>query len=352
VLVIAPAQAAGLGDFEAEARRLSNAGVCRFVYVASRFQGEGAAGEICTAAKAALGDWREGLPDVLVLIRGGGAVNDLAWLNDYQLARFICDAPVPVFTGLGHERDSTVLDEVAHTAFDTPSKVIAGIEGLIRSRVSEARAAFEAITTGSARLAALARSNSTRLCGTVENGALRHLASARERAHELVVDVRHEAYLALRDASDHTRSRMVEVRYGAVDQMTDAKRRAPVLLTQVHAAAQAAIGTVRARSDNAFEGVVARAANATQRAAERADTALANVAQAARAGVAQAKTAAQALMREVAGQGPEKTLARGFALVCSADAKPVTSAERAAHARSLVVQFHDGSVRAKAQHEE
>jgi exodeoxyribonuclease VII large subunit len=76
VLVIAPAQAAGLGDFEAEARRLSNAGVCRFVYVASRFQG--AAGEICAAAKAALRDWRDGRPDVLVLIRGGGAVNDLA----------------------------------------------------------------------------------------------------------------------------------------------------------------------------------------------------------------------------------------------------------------------------------
>ena len=352
VLVIAPAQAAGLGDFEAEARRLSNAGVCRFVYVASRFQGEGAAGEVCAAAKAALRDWREGLPDVLVLIRGGGAVNDLAWLNDYQLARFICDAPVPVFTGLGHERDSTVLDEVAHTAFDTPSKVIAGIEGLIRSRASEARAAYEAITACSARLAALARSNSTRLCATVENGALRHLASARARARELVIDVRHEAYLALRDASDHTRSRMGAVRHDAVEQLADAKRRAPVLLTQVHAAAQAAIGTVRVRSDNAFEGVLERTANATQRATERADTAMANVAQAARAGVAQAKTSAQALMREVAGQGPEKTLARGFALVRSADGKPVTSAERATHAGSLVVQFHDGSVRAKAQHEE
>jgi exodeoxyribonuclease VII large subunit len=352
VLVIAPAQAAGLGDFEAEARRLSNAGVCRFLYVASRFQGEGAAGEICAAAKAALRDWHDGLPDALVLIRGGGAVNDLAWLNDYQLARFICDAPVPVFTGLGHERDSTVLDEVAHTAFDTPSKVIAGIEGLIRSRASEARAVFEAITASSARLAALARSNSTRLCATVENGSLRHLASARERARELMVDVRHEAYLAVRDASDKTRSRMGEVRYGAVEQLADAKRRAPVLLTQVHAAAQATIGTVRAQSDKAFEGVLERSANATQRATERADTAMANVAQAARAGVAQAKTAAQALMREVAGQGPEKTLARGFALVRSANGKPVTSAERAAAAGSLVVQFHDGSMRAKAQHEE
>jgi exodeoxyribonuclease VII large subunit len=46
-----------------------------------------------------------------VIIRGGGAVNDLARLNDYELARFICLSPVHVLTGIGHERDSTVLDE-------------------------------------------------------------------------------------------------------------------------------------------------------------------------------------------------------------------------------------------------
>lgn len=59
---------------------------------------------------------------------GGGAVNDLAWLNDYALARTICELPVPVLTGIGHERDSTIIDEVANMKFDTPSKVAAGIE--------------------------------------------------------------------------------------------------------------------------------------------------------------------------------------------------------------------------------
>ena len=69
-----------------------------------------------------------GQPDALVIIRGGGAINDLAWLNDYALARFICELTIPVMTGIGHERDSTLPDEVAHARFDTPSKVIAGIE--------------------------------------------------------------------------------------------------------------------------------------------------------------------------------------------------------------------------------
>jgi exonuclease VII large subunit len=59
----------------------------------------------------------------LVVIRGGGSVTDLAWLNDLQLATLLCLSPIPVFTGIGHERDITILDDIAHTRFDTPSKV-------------------------------------------------------------------------------------------------------------------------------------------------------------------------------------------------------------------------------------
>ena len=132
VLVVAPEGGAGLGDFQAESRRLADFGVCEFVYVLSRFQGEGAAAEIASALLGSLQRWIEthdANPDAVVIIRGGGAVNDLAWLNDYDLARLVCDLPVPVFTGIGHERDSTVLDEVAHTKFDTPSKVIDRSQG-------------------------------------------------------------------------------------------------------------------------------------------------------------------------------------------------------------------------------
>lgn len=59
VLVVAPQGAAGLGDFQAEATRLERFGICRFVYAASRFQGEGAAIEIKQALLVALEEWRE-----------------------------------------------------------------------------------------------------------------------------------------------------------------------------------------------------------------------------------------------------------------------------------------------------
>ncbi|MGB6924939.1 exodeoxyribonuclease VII large subunit, partial [Psychrobacter sp.] len=76
-------------------------------------------------------------PDLLVIIRGGGAVGDLAYLNDYELAALVAEQPVPVWVGIGHERDKVILDEVAHTSFDTPSKVIAAIHSHLAQLVTQ-----------------------------------------------------------------------------------------------------------------------------------------------------------------------------------------------------------------------
>ena len=83
--------------------------------------------------------------DALVVIRGGGSVTDLAWLNDLELAKLLCQSPVPVFTGIGHERDNTILDEIAHTRFDTPSKVALHISTTIKDNALAAIQAWERI---------------------------------------------------------------------------------------------------------------------------------------------------------------------------------------------------------------
>ncbi len=62
----------------------------------------------------------EGL-DVAIVARGGGATEDLAAFNDERIARAIFAFPVPVVTGLGHERDRTIADLVADVAAPTPS---------------------------------------------------------------------------------------------------------------------------------------------------------------------------------------------------------------------------------------
>ena len=140
VIVIAPEKAAGLGDFQADADRLAATGACQFHYHNATFQGNHAPQEIRQAIVSAQQQFferYERLPDLLVIIRGGGAVGDLAYLNDYELAALVAEQPVPVWVGIGHERDKVILDEVAHTSFDTPSKVIAAIIAHLANLVTQ-----------------------------------------------------------------------------------------------------------------------------------------------------------------------------------------------------------------------
>lgn len=135
VAVIAPEQAAGLGDFKAEADRLQRAGVCQFDYYYATFQGNTAPAQLRHVLQSIKDLWADGQPpDLVVMIRGGGAVGDLAYLNDYELAAMVAEMPLPVWVGIGHERDRVILDDVAHHSFDTPSKVIWGIETVLVKR--------------------------------------------------------------------------------------------------------------------------------------------------------------------------------------------------------------------------
>lgn len=61
--------------------------------------------------------------DCVVIIRGGGASLDLAGFDTYNLGKFIAEFPLPVLTGIGHERDETIADLVAHIKLKTPTAV-------------------------------------------------------------------------------------------------------------------------------------------------------------------------------------------------------------------------------------
>ena len=61
--------------------------------------------------------------DAVVIIRGGGSTVDLHCFDSYALAKEIALSPVPVLTGIGHERDETVADRVAHMRLITPTAV-------------------------------------------------------------------------------------------------------------------------------------------------------------------------------------------------------------------------------------
>ena len=70
--------------------------------------------------------------DVVLLVRGGGARTDLVAFDGERLARAVAAMPVPVFVGVGHEIDTCVVDEVAHTSLKTPTACAAAVVDQVR----------------------------------------------------------------------------------------------------------------------------------------------------------------------------------------------------------------------------
>ena len=280
------------------------------------------------------------LPDAVAIIRGGGAINDMAWLNDYALVRAVCEAGVPVLTGIGHERDSTVLDEVAHIRFDTPSKVIAGIERLILQRVQEAKGLFAELIREATRAAGGAQRTAAEHLSAIEAGARQEIARSRQRTAELLAQARLDAIQSVRAAAEQTQGHLHDMRRLAALQLSTARSEVPALLSEICGEAkqtlQAARNLVQANKDFVTDRATADVRYLKDATARTFD----DLATQARKVVTDARADTQALMREIAGQGPDKTLSRGFALVRDASGRAVTSASSTEV--QVTIEFRDG----------
>lgn len=121
VAVISSATAAGYGDFCHQLEQNARGYHFRVELFPAIMQGE----RIEESVLAALDQINSHLEafDVVVIIRGGGATSDLSGFDTYLLAAACAQFPLPIITGIGHERDDTVLDAVAHTSVKTPTAV-------------------------------------------------------------------------------------------------------------------------------------------------------------------------------------------------------------------------------------
>lgn len=81
-------------------------------------QGQGAEASVVAALEAIAA--RQEAFDAVVVIRGGGSAADLNCFNGYRLCAHIAQFPLPVLTGIGHDKDTSVADMVAHTPLKTP----------------------------------------------------------------------------------------------------------------------------------------------------------------------------------------------------------------------------------------
>lgn len=206
VLVIAPEKAAGLGDFKKDADLLQKHDVCNFIYQTATFQGNTAAQSIVQALRIGLTQWALDFnfpPDLIVIIRGGGAVNDLAYLNDYDLAALLSKRTVPIWVGIGHEKDRTILDEIAQRSFDTPSKVIAGIRNHIVENVQAVQENYQQIKTLSQHQLTLYQSQNDQYMRLIRTLAQSQLGESNKMLDILKNDIADAARQQLRQARQH-----------------------------------------------------------------------------------------------------------------------------------------------------
>ena len=94
-------------------------------------QGEGVEQSIIAALERIYGwsveggGWRENSFDCVVIIRGGGATSDMSGFDTLALAENVANFPIPIITGIGHDRDESILDMVSHTCVKTPTAAAA-----------------------------------------------------------------------------------------------------------------------------------------------------------------------------------------------------------------------------------
>jgi exodeoxyribonuclease VII large subunit len=223
--------------------------------------------------------------EAIVVTRGGGSLADLWAFCDETLCRTVAMLRVPVVSAVGHERDKTLIDDVAAVACSTPTHAaeaavpldcLAARESLERCAVSLRRAGEGAIGTRSRHLGALAR------------GPARALQRERGKLNQKIREIRAASERGLSE----------------------------------RAASQKRIGTV----------VLERARN-----------------RAAGADLEKRRAALQRALVTLRAHEPERTLERGYALVEGEGGEPLASAAEVAAEKRISLRFSDGRVRARPE---
>lgn len=367
VAVIAPRAAAGLADFESSARRLERFGLCRFVVHTAVFQGADSKDSLLGALRTVLVEQRARRYDCLCIIRGGGAVVDLAFLNEYELARAICLMPLPVFTGIGHNTDHGALDAVAHRSFDTPSKVIEDIEKTILRNAQTARNAYSMIrqigihiSTSTRAQIDITRAEIVRSAGNdvvqmhqASHMAIRHVESS-ARAHVTLTAERVASLMA------HTSAAAKSRRDFAQEQVDNAWNTVKTLpLRQINAimervttnhadvvgsATRCVVGRVGVINEIS-KMIHERVENATEKAVQRSTARLDEIFVKVRARISIVDVQLKAMIEIVLGLHPKKVIDRGYAIVTSDKLLVATAVEALKH-KEVEIRFRDGAIRA------
>lgn len=268
----------------------------RIRHADARVQGAAAERELVRALELLAS--RAGL-DAIAIVRGGGARGDLAAFDALTVAQAVAACPVPVLTGLGHETDSTICDEVAWRACHTPTRVAEVLVGAVEE-------ADRAVTAAARRIGSAGDRTLQRERARLERARLRLFPAAR-RLDRL------EARLA------HQRERLALAgQRGTSNAALELGRRAAGLARSTRQILAAQTGQLERR-----EALLPAAGRRTLESAERRLAALAR------------------LTREL---GPQRWLDRGFAIARTRDGAVLRDAGAIAPGDLLTTELARGRI--------
>jgi exodeoxyribonuclease VII large subunit len=239
--------------------------------------------------------------EAIVVTRGGGSLADLWAFCDETLCRTVAMLRVPVVSAVGHERDSTLIDDVAAVACSTPTHAA---EAAVPLDCGAARRELGRAGTSLRRAAEGAIGARARHLGALARGPARALRRERLQLNQAIREIR--------AASER----------GVAQRAAFQRRIAAVVLER--ARRRAVEGTASGRADGRRRGAV------IERASER--------------GLAERREGLKRALVALRAHDPDRTLERGYALAEGADGSPLTSAGAAAAAGEVKLRFADGRV--------
>jgi exodeoxyribonuclease VII large subunit len=239
--------------------------------------------------------------DAVLLVRGGGATTDLAAFDGETIARAVATLDVPVLTGIGHEIDRSVADEVAHATYKTPTACAQAVVADVRAVEADTDDTWRRIVAA-ARRGGRAEAEHLRTCG-----------------HHVALATRQGLAAADRDLAARG-ARAGRAAGGALARSTAALDRAA---GRVDAGGRAHLRT----HEHAVAAAAARLAQRPPRLLAAAEREL------------------RAVDAQVRALDPRRVLRRGWSITRTADGRTLRSAADAVPGDELVTTLADGSVR-------